>query len=78
MKVVGVQFNSAVKIYDFKPGRLKVELNDWVVVDTAQGVELGRVVYVNKEVTSSEAEEIKDIMRLADEKDTARYERMFS
>lgn len=76
MKVVGVQFNSAVKIYDFKPGRHKVELKDWVVVETAQGIELGRVVYVNKEVTSAESEEIKDIMRLADEKDIARYERM--
>lgn len=76
MKIIGVQFNSSVKIYDFKPGRHKVELNDWVVVETAQGVELGRVVYVNKEVTSAEAEEIKDIMRLADEKDTDRYNRM--
>lgn len=76
MKVVGVQFNSAVKIYDFKPGRHKVELNDWVVVDTAQGIELGRAVYVNKEVTVAEGEEIKDIMRLADDKDIARYERM--
>lgn len=76
MKVVGVQFNSAVKIYDFKPGRHKVELNDWVVVETAQGVELGRVVYVNKEVPESDSEEIRDIMRLAEEKDTDRYERM--
>jgi len=76
MKVVGVQFNSAVKIYDFKPGRHKVELNDWVVVETAQGLEIGRVVYINKEVTSAEADEIKDIMRLADEKDIDRYNRM--
>lgn len=76
MRVVGVQFNSAVKIYDFKPGRLALKLNDWVVVETAQGVELGRVVYVNKEITSAEGEEVKDIMRLADEKDIARYERM--
>ena len=76
MKVVGVQFNSAVKIYDFKPGRYKVDLNDWVVVETVQGVEVGRVVYVNKEVTAAEGEEIKDIMRLADEKDIDRYDRM--
>lgn len=76
MKVVGVQFNSAVKIYDFRPGRHKVEINDWVVVETAQGVELGRVVYVNKEVSATEGEEIKEIMRVADEKDVSRYERM--
>jgi len=76
MKVVGVQFNSAVKIYDFSPGRHKVALNDWVVVDTVQGVEIGRVVYVNKEVPETSNEEVKDIIRLAEDKDIDRYERM--
>jgi cell fate regulator YaaT (PSP1 superfamily) len=76
MKVVGVQFNSAVKIYDFKIGRHNAQLKDWVVVDTTQGVELGQVVYINKEITAAEGEEVKEIMRLADEKDIARYERM--
>lgn len=76
MKVIGVQFNSAVKIYDFRPGRHTINLNDWVIVDTAQGVELGRVVYVNKEITATEGEEVKEVMRLADEKDLARYERL--
>jgi len=77
IKVIGVQFNSAVKIYDFKPGRYKVALNDWVVVETTQGTEIGRVVYVNKEITPESGEDIKDIMRLADDKDKARYDRMF-
>ena len=76
MKVVGVQFNSAVKIYDFAPGRNKVSLNDWVVVDTVQGVELGKVVYVGKEIPQNQEEEVKDIIRVADEKDIARYQRM--
>jgi len=76
MKVVGVQFSSAVKIYDFNPGRLKINLNDWVVVETAQGVELGRVVYINKEIPEAEGNDVRDIMRLAEEKDISRYERM--
>ncbi len=76
IKVIGVQFDSAVKIYDFKPARFKTELNDWVVVETAQGTEIGRVVYVNKEISPESGEDIKDIMRLADEKDIARHERM--
>jgi len=76
IKVIGVQFNSAVKIYDFKPGRYKANLNDWVVVETSQGTEIGRVVYVNKEITPESGEDIKDIMRLADEKDIDRYTRM--
>jgi len=77
IKVIGVQFNSAVKIYDFKPGRYKVELNDWVVVETTQGTEIGRVVYVNKEISPESGEDIKEIMRLADDKDKTRYDRMF-
>jgi cell fate regulator YaaT (PSP1 superfamily) len=76
IKVVGVQFNSAVKIYDFKPGRFKVDLNNWVVVETAQGMEIGRVVYVNKEISPESSEDVKEIMRLADSKDLDRYERM--
>ena len=76
MKVVGVQFNSAVKIYDFNPGRHKIGLNDWVVVETAQGVDLGKVVYINKEVAESDSDEVKDIIRIAEEKDIDRYERM--
>jgi cell fate regulator YaaT (PSP1 superfamily) len=76
MKVVGVQFNSAVKIYDFVPGRHKVVLTDWVVVETTQGVEIGRVVYINKEITDKEGDDIKEIIRLAEDKDLSRYERM--
>ncbi len=76
IKVIGVQFNSAIKIYDFKPGRHKVEINDWVVVDTAQGNEIGRVIYINKEVEPSTEDDIKDVLRVADEKDLGRQARM--
>lgn len=77
IKVIGVQFNSSLKIYDFRPGRHKVENNDWVVVETAQGIEMGKVIYIGKEVTGKETEEpYKEIIRLADEKDLARWEKM--
>jgi cell fate regulator YaaT (PSP1 superfamily) len=77
IKVVGVQFNSSLKIYDFRPGRHNVEINDWVIVETTQGIEIGRVVYVNKEVTAKEMEEpFKEIIRIADEKDLAKWQKM--
>lgn len=76
LKVVGVQFNSAVRIYDFKPGSTKPELNDWVLVETSQGKEIGRVVYLNKEIRPENEDDIKEILRLADEKDLERYQRM--
>ena len=56
IKVMGVQFASAVRIYDFKPGVTKPELNDWVIVDTAQGKEIGRIVYMNKEINPNNEE----------------------
>lgn len=77
IKVIGVQFNSSLKIYDFKPGRNKVEVNNYVVVDTTQGLDIGRVIYVNKEVQPTDSEEMhKDIIRVADEKDLARWNKM--
>jgi cell fate regulator YaaT (PSP1 superfamily) len=39
-------------------------------------MEIGRVVYINKEISSENEEEIKDVVRVADEKDLARQQRM--
>lgn len=76
IKVIGVQFNSAVRIYDFKAGVTKPTLGDWVLVETAQGKEIGRVAYLNKEVNPANEDDIKEILRVADEKDLERYKRM--
>lgn len=77
MKVIGVQFNSSLKIYDFKPGRHQIAINDWVIVETTQGLDIGRVVYLNKEVTPKSGDEpFVEIMRKADEKDLSRWEKM--
>jgi cell fate regulator YaaT (PSP1 superfamily) len=76
MKVVGVQFNSAVRIYDFKPGMAKPELNQWVIVETAQGKDIGRIVYINKEFSGENEDEVKEVIRVADDKDIDRYHRM--
>jgi len=77
VKVCGVQFNSSLKIYDFRQGRHKVEINDHVIVETAQGIEVGRVIYVNKEAKGESMDEpFKEIIRVADEKDMARWKKM--
>ena len=76
VKVIGVQFNSAVRIYDFNPGVAKPKLNDWVLVETAQGKELGRVTYLNKEIEQKNDGDIKEILRIVDEKDIERHHRM--
>ena len=44
VKVIGVRFRTAGKIYFFDPGKLKISRNDHVIVETARGIEYGTVV----------------------------------
>ena len=44
VKVIGVRFRHAGKIYYFSPGKLKVKTGDYVIVETARGLEYGYVV----------------------------------
>lgn len=43
-KVIGVRFRTAGKIYFFAPGKFDIKQGDNVIVETARGVEFGRVV----------------------------------
>ena len=43
-KVIGVRFRTAGKIYFFAPGKFDIRQGDNVIVETARGVEFGRVV----------------------------------
>ena len=44
IKIIGVRFREAGKIYYFSPGKRKISRGDQVIVETARGVEMGRVV----------------------------------
>ena len=56
VKVIGVRFRQAGKIYYFSPGKLKIRTGDHVIVETARGLEYGYVVIGNKEVDDREEE----------------------
>ncbi len=43
-RVIGVRFRTAGKIYFFAPGKFEIKQGDNVIVETARGVEFGRVV----------------------------------
>src|SRR5690554_4026685 len=43
-KVVGIRFRGSGKAYHFDPGDLNLHKGDSVIVETAQGIELGTVV----------------------------------
>jgi len=70
VKVVGVRFKSAGKIYYFAPGELEIETNSNVIVETARGVEFGEVVVPVREVPESEVvAPLKPVIRVATEED---------
>ena len=48
--VVGVRFKKAGKIYYFDPGDFPLEKDQYVIVETARGVEYGKVVVPVKQV----------------------------
>ena len=44
IRVIGVRFRTAGKIYYFDPIHLDIKKGDNVIVETARGVEYGKVV----------------------------------
>ena len=70
IKEVGINFEGQPKIYSFNPAGLNLKLGDYVVVDTARGLELGKVVTPIKEEEVKEGNEpLKKVIRLATEED---------
>lgn len=68
--VVGVRFKKAGKIYYFDPDDIDVKFNDFVVVETARGIEFGHVVVGPKEVTEDEiVAPLKKVIRVALDED---------
>ncbi len=72
VKVVGVRFKTAGKIYYFDPGELIIDLNSNVIVETARGIEFGLVVVPNREVEEAEiVAPLKKVIRIATDEDIA-------
>ena len=65
-KVVGVRFRNVGKIYYFDPKECKIKQGDHVIVETARGVEYGKVVLAPKEVGDNEVvHPLKEVLRVA-------------
>jgi len=68
--VIGVRFKKAGKIYYFNPGDLDIKKGDFVVVETARGIEFGECVVGMKELREGEiVAPLKDVIRKALEED---------
>ena len=70
IRVIGVRFRTAGKIYYFDPGKLDVKRNDHVIVETARGIEYGTVVGEPKEEQEDKViQPLKAVLRIATPKD---------
>lgn len=69
-QVVGVRFKKAGKVYYFDPSDLPVDDHEHVIVETARGVEYGKIVIGRKTVRETDVVlPLKRVIRIADDND---------
>jgi len=72
-EIVGVRFKRAGRVYYFAPAGIDLEVDDYVVVNTGRGLELGRVVIAPKQVLAEEVTKpLKSVVRKATDDDIQR------
>jgi cell fate regulator YaaT (PSP1 superfamily) len=73
--VVGIRFKRAGRVYYFSPGDFDLQVDEWVVVETARGREAGLVTFSPKEVLESDlSEPLKPVLRKAEPEDLQQME----
>ena len=76
IKVVGIRFRNAGKIYYFDPKDFEMEVGSHAIVETARGVEYGTVLIAPREVSDDQVvQPLKPVIRIATEEDTKTVER---
>ena len=76
IKIVGVRFRNAGKVYYFDPKGYKIDAGDHVIVETARGVEYGTVIGGIREVPDDKViQPLKAVIRVATQEDDARAQK---
>ncbi len=79
MKVVGIRFKSAGKVYDFDAGAFVLNQGDYVIVETEHGLGMGIVtvppVVFDENNDTSRTSPTKKVFRVAGEKDFLQREK---
>ncbi len=76
IKVVGVRFRNAGKIYYFDPKEFPLKNGDQVIVETARGVELGTVMIAPRDMNENKiVQPLKAVSRIATEEDKKKAEK---
>lgn len=70
IKVIGIKFSSGGRTYYFSPGKHKLKLNDYVIVETECGLQYGQAV---TDIINMREENVffplKDVVRIATKED---------
>ena len=70
IKVIGVRFRKAGKVYYFDPAQMEIKMGDHVIVETARGIEFGEVVLGVREVDEKKViQPLKSVIRMATKND---------
>lgn len=74
-EVVGIKFKKPGKIYFFDPAGLKLNLQDTVIADTANGEEFAKIAMANKLMPDEKIiEPLRKVLRVATKKDIRQNE----
>lgn len=72
IQIVGIRFKPAGKVYHFSSENLKLAPGDHVIVETARGIEMGKVVVGTHAIDPQEnSKPLKPVLRAATEEDLA-------
>lgn len=70
VRVIGVRFRNAGKIYYFDPAGMDISTGEHVIVETARGIEFGVVVLGCRDVEDSKViQPLKPVIRMATQED---------
>ncbi len=76
-EIVGIRFKKAGRVYYFDPAGIDLEVNDYVVVETTRGLELGHVVIAPRQVLVNEVTTpLKPAVRKAEPEDIRRAQEL--
>jgi len=76
INVIGVRFKEGGKVYFFDPGEFEINKGDYVIVDTARGLECGLVVQgIHGESDDKIVKPLKAVSRIATKQDIEKMNR---
>ena len=74
-EVIGIRFKDGGKVYYFDPNENVAKSTDYAIVETARGVEFGKVCQPNKAVSNNEiVAPLRPVLRIATERDIKTHE----